>query len=179
MTRVIGVAIEIPERWGTELTNWRAKVGDPQAHLVPPHVTLLPPTQLTADESAAAERHLESVADARQPFDMHLRGTGTFQPVSDVVFVVVDRGISGCEVLEAAVRSGPLHRPIEYPYHPHVTVAHALPDDALDRAYEGLAGFEAHFVVGGFTLFEHGDDGVWRPQRAFPFSGQSSRDKGA
>lgn len=174
MTRTIGVAIEIPEPWATELTNWRAKVGDPQAHLVPPHVTLLPPTALTADESAAAERHLEAVADARRSFDMHLRGTGTFQPVSDVVFVAVDRGISACEVLEAAVRSGPLHRPIDYPYYPHVTVAHALPDEALDRAYEALAGFEARFVVGGFTVFEHGDDGVWRPERDFPFSGSGA-----
>lgn len=170
MTRRIGVAIEIPEPWATELTNWRAKVGDPQAHLVPPHVTLLPPTDLGADESAAAEQHLADVARARRPFNMHLRGTGTFQPVSDVVFVVVERGISDCELIEASVRSGPLHRPIEYPYHPHLTVAHALPDEALDWAFEALSGFEARFVVSGFTLFEHGDDGVWRPERAFPFS---------
>lgn len=169
MTRLIGVAIEIPEPWATELTNWRAKVGDPQAHLVPPHVTLLPPTQLSAADSGAAEEHLAAVAGARRPFDMHLRGTGTFQPVSDVVFVVVDRGISDCETLESAVRSGPLLRPTEFPYHPHVTVAHALPDEALDRAYDALGGFEAEFVVSGFTLFEHGPDGVWRPERAFPF----------
>lgn len=171
MTRTIGVAIEIPEPWATELTNWRAKVGDPQAHLVPPHVTLLPPTELTAEESATAEQHLVAVAAASRDFQMHLRGTGTFQPVSDVVFVAVDRGISDCEVLERAVRSGPLQRATEFPYHPHVTVAHALPHDALDRAYEALAGFEARFAVSGFTWFEHGQDGVWRPERAFPFSG--------
>lgn len=174
MSRMIGVAIEIPEPWATELTNWRAKVGDPQAHLVPPHVTLLPPTELSAAEAAAAEQHLEAVAGARRPFNMHLRGTGTFQPVSDVVFVVVERGISDCELLESRVRSGALHRPIEYPYHPHVTVAHALPDDSLDRAFDALAGFEARFVVSGFTLFEHGDDGVWRPEQAFPFSGHGA-----
>jgi len=170
MTRLIGVALEIPEPWATELTTWRAKVGDPQAALIPPHVTLLPPTELGADESAAAETHLTGVAHLRRPFVMHLRGTGTFQPVSDVVFVAVDRGISDCEQLETAVRSGPLHRTTDYPYHPHVTVAHSLPAEALDRAYEALAGFEAQFVVSGFTLFEHGRDGVWRPGRAFPFS---------
>lgn len=169
MTRMIGVAIEIPEPWATELTSWRAKVGDPQAHLVPPHVTLLPPTDLPPEESAAAEAHLSAVAGARRPFELHLRGTGTFQPVSAVVFVAVDRGISDCESLESAVRSEPLYRPTEYPYHPHVTVAHAVPEDALERAYEGLAGFEASFVVDGFTVFEHGRDGIWRPERAFPF----------
>ena len=169
MSHTIGVAIEVPEPWAQEITTWRAKVGDPQAHLVPPHVTLLPPTELTADGLPEAERHLEAVAKTRRPFDLHLRGTGTFQPVSDVVFLVVDRGISECERLEAAVRAGPLHRPVQYPYHPHVTVAHGVPDDALDRAYDALAHFEAEFPVRGFTLFEHGTDGVWRPWRCFPF----------
>ncbi len=171
MTRTIGVAIDIPEPWAAELTNWRAKVGDPQAHLVPPHVTLLPPTRLGVTEFAAVEQHLVAVAQGYRSFEMHLRGTGTFQPVSDVVFVAVERGIGDCELIESAIRSGPLQREAQYPYHPHVTVAHALPAEALDRAYEGLAGFEARFDVTGFTLFEHGHDGVWRPERAFPFSG--------
>ncbi|MGB9376772.1 MAG: 2'-5' RNA ligase family protein [Mycobacteriales bacterium] len=175
MSRMIGVAIEIPEPWTTELTNWRAKIGDPQAHSVPPHVTLLPPTRLSNELCARAEEHLLEVAHAHRPFEMHLRGTGTFQPISDVVFVVVERGISDCEQLEGAVRVGPLDRPIDYPYHPHVTVAHAVPDDALDRAFDALAGFEAQFTVSGFTLFEHGRDGVWRPDRAFPFSGTPLR----
>jgi 2'-5' RNA ligase len=72
-------------------------------------------------------------------------------------------------VLERAVRSQVLFRDAQYPYHPHVTVAQALSDDALDRAYEGLAGFDARFVVPGFTLFEHGTDGVWRPAHSFRF----------
>lgn len=169
MIRRIGVAIPIPEPWAAELTSWRAKVGDPQAESVPAHVTLLPPTGLADDGAAAAEAHLEDVAAAHAPFDLHLRGTGTFRPVSDVVFVAVASGIGECEVLEAAVRSGPMHRAAQFPYHPHVTVAQSLPGDALDRAYDGLANFEAMFAVRGFTLFEHGTDGMWRPHRSFTF----------
>lgn len=169
MIRRIGVALPIPEPWAAELTSWRAKVGDPQAGSVPAHVTLLPPTDLPQDEAVSAEAHLDKVAVAHAPFALHLRGTGTFRPVSDVVFVAVASGIGECEALEAAVRSGPMYREAQFPYHPHVTVAQSLPHEALDQAYDGLADFDAFFVVGGFTLFEHGTDGVWRPQRTFSF----------
>ncbi len=67
---------------------------------------------------------------------MHLRGTGTFRPVSPVVFVTVAEGISGCEQLASSVRRGPLAADLQFPYHPHVTVAHHLDDDTLDRAFE-------------------------------------------
>ena len=100
---------------------------------------------------------------------MVLRGSATFRPVSPVVFVPVVKGLADCERLEAQVRSGPLQRELRFPYHPHVTVAHDLPEDALDRAFDGLARYEASFMVWGFTLFEQDRQGVWRPQRDFPF----------
>jgi 2'-5' RNA ligase len=100
---------------------------------------------------------------------MVLRGSATFRPVSPVVFVPVVKGLADCERLEAQVRSGPLRRELKFPYHPHVTVAHDLPEEALDRAFDGLARYEATFPVWGFTLFEQDREGVWRPQRDFPF----------
>jgi len=169
MPRTIGVAVPVPEPWAGELGGWRSKVGDPAAANVPPHVTLLPPTELVDGQDEAADGHLAWVAGRHRPFELHLRGTGTFRPVSDVVFVAVASGISECEGLAADVRSGPLYRPVRFPYHPHVTVAHDLAEDRLDEAYDGLAGFEARFPVTGFTLFEHGTDGVWRVRSEFPF----------
>lgn len=107
------------------------------------------------------------MAEGESGFDLHLRGTGTFRPVSPVVFVQLARGISELERLEESVRSGPLTRDLAFPFHPHVTVAHDLPEPALDRAFEELATYEARFPVWGFSLFEHGADAVWRPQRDY------------
>jgi 2'-5' RNA ligase len=171
MRRTIGVAIGIPEPWGSELVQRRIEAGDPQAESVPPHVTLLPPTEIEGTDLRVVEDHLRTVAARHRPFDLHLRGTGTFRPVTDVVFVVVARGISECELLQADVRVGPLVRELHFPYHPHVTVAHDVPAAQLDHAYERLARFDAQFRAWGFTLFEHGADGRWRPQRDFPFAG--------
>jgi 2'-5' RNA ligase len=163
----IGVAISIPHPFGAELAAWRRSIGDPTADAVPPHITLLPPTELDAAGREAVEKHLESTADDHQPFRVHLRGTGTFRPVSPVVFVALARGISDCEILAAAVRTGPLPVELRFPYHPHVTVAQALPDPLMDEAYSALADYEADFLVDTFGLYAHGLDGVWRKDRTF------------
>ena len=170
-TAVLGVVVAIPEPWAQLLTDWRTKVGDAQAHLVPPHVTLLPPTEVPAADRTAIAGHLASVARAHPPFTMHLSGTGTFRPVSEVVFVAVARGIGDCELLANDVRRGPLARSLSYPYHPHVTVAHDVLPDMLELAYSGLADLSAEFEVGHFTEFEQTPSGVWAVAREYPLTG--------
>jgi 2'-5' RNA ligase len=171
LMRDIGVAIGIPEPFGSELQGWRERLGDPNASRIVPHVTLLPPTSVPPDLLPTIEEHLRLVATSFGQFGIRLRGSATFLPVSSVVFVSLVQGIAECEQLEKKVRSGPLDREIGWAYHPHVTVAHDLPDDALYRAWTALSAYDASFQVFGFTLFEQGPDQVWRPQRDFTFGG--------
>lgn len=168
-TRDFGVAFGLPEPYTSELQGWRERLGDPNASGIPPHVTLLPPTSLHESALEEVEEHLRQVAASERAFRMHLRGTASFRPVSPVVFVPLVEGIADCERVESKVRSGPLSRTLGFPYHPHVTVAHDLSEQALDRAFTSLQDYEAIFEVWGFTLFEQDREGVWRPQRDFPF----------
>ncbi|MCV2488494.1 2'-5' RNA ligase family protein [Geodermatophilus sp. YIM 151500] len=170
-TAVLGIIVTIPEPWAQLLVDWRRKVGDPQAALVPPHVTLLPPTEVAVDDRPLIAEHLAAVARTHPPFDMHLAGTGTFMPVSDVVFVAVARGIGNCELIANDVRSGPLARSLAFPYHPHVTVAHDVPVDMLELAYSGLADMSAEFRVEHFTEFEQAPGGSWVIAREYPLTG--------
>ena len=170
-TAVLGIVVRVPEPWAQLLVDWRAKVGDPQAAVVPPHVTLLPPTEVPLHRRPAIAAHLAAVAREHPPFSMHLAGTGTFQPVSDVVFVAVARGIGNCEMLADAVRTGPLERSLSFPYHPHVTVAHDVPADMLDLVYNGLSDLSAEFRVDSFTEFEQTGGGAWTVAREYPLSG--------
>ena len=174
-TAVVGVLVPLPEPWAQVLTDWRAKVGDPQATLVPPHVTLLPPTEVPCADRAAITEHLAQVAAAHPPFEMHLSGTGTFTPVSDVVFVAVAKGIGNCELLASDIRTGPLTRTLSFPYHPHVTVAHDVPKDMLDLAYTGLGDLAAEFRVGSFTEYEQVPGGAWAVAREYPLTGAPTR----
>jgi hypothetical protein len=48
-----------------------------------------------------------------------------------------------------------------------VTVAHDLPDDRLDRAFNALADYEAGFDVDQFWLYVHDERHGWRPTQAF------------
>jgi 2'-5' RNA ligase len=167
--RTIGVAIPIPDPYGLQLQRSRQAFGDPLARSIPTHVTLIPPIRVPPAGLVEIEGHLREVAAEERPFPILLRGTGTFRPVSPVVFVALAIGISECENLERHLRRGPLERTLSFPYHPHVTVAHHLSDDLLDRAFKELSEYEAEFPVWGFSLYEHGLDGVWRPQRDFAF----------
>ncbi|MEU2168670.1 2'-5' RNA ligase family protein [Micromonospora chersina] len=166
----IGIAVDIPEPWGGMLTRRRIEAGDPLA--VPAHVTLLGPTEIPVPALPAVEEHLARVAATHLPFTLHLRGTGTFRPVTQVVFVAVAAGISECELLAAAINAAPeLHREARFPYHPHVTVAQDVPPEVLDKAYEDLADFSALFEVEAFTLFSHSGATRWQPRRDFRLGG--------
>ena len=164
---VIGVAIEVPQPHAAVLSRWRRQVGDPAGELVFPHVTLLPPTSVPTAGLDDVEAHLAAAAARGAPFPMHLAGTGTFRPLSPVVFIQVARGVSDCELLERDVRRGPLARELDFPYHPHVTVAQEIDDAALDEAYDGLATFVARFPVDSFVLFSRDDAGIWTRRREF------------
>ncbi|MER8008360.1 MULTISPECIES: 2'-5' RNA ligase family protein [unclassified Streptomyces] len=172
-TVTIGVSIAVPEPHGSKLQQLRAGFGDAAAHGIPTHVTLLPPTEVDGGDLAAVEAHLGEVAASGRPFPMRLCGTGTFRPLSPVVYVRVVEGAEACTWLQKQVRdaSGPVPRELQFPYHPHVTVAHGIDDEAMDRAFEELADYEADWSCTGFALYEQGADGVWRKLREFAFGG--------
>jgi 2'-5' RNA ligase len=165
----IGVALSIPEPWATQLQDYRTSVGDTTATMIPTHITLVPPTEVDASDLAGVAEHLAKVSSGFEPFRVHLRGTGTFRPVSPVVFVTLVEGISRCEQLAAAVRQGPLQVELSLPYHPHVTVAHHLGDPQLDQAFVELADFDCTFDVADFHLYIHDETAGWQTDRVFPF----------
>ncbi len=167
----IGVVLDIPEPFGSFLRRSRGEFGDPLAQAIPPHVTLLPPTEVAPGIGRAINDHLAAVAAVTDPWTIELAGTDTFRPVSPVVYVRLVQGAEGCDDLQRLIRTGPLTRALKFPYHPHVTVAHHLDDDALDHAQDTLKDWSATFQASGLGHYEHGLDGVWRLRRRFAFGG--------
>ncbi len=163
----IGVAIAVPEPWGAQLQDYRTALGDESATGIPTHITLMPPYEVERDELPGIEQHLAEASATNSAFRVHLRGTGTFRPVSPVVFVTVVEGISGCEQLALSIRRGPLACDLQFPYHPHVTVAHHLDDERLDRAFGDLADFECKFDADHFSLYVHDTGTGWVPTRDY------------
>lgn len=163
----MGVAIAMPEPHGTFLREMRATFGDPLAETVPSHVTLLPPHEVDVVDLDEICALLDKTAGSIPAFRMRLRGTGTFRPVSPVVFVTVNAGYVATEVLAGRLRAAIGAPRAEFSFHPHVTVAHHLDDAALDHADETLRDYECEFRVTEFALYLHDPHAGWEPQRWF------------
>lgn len=166
----MGVAIAVPEPHGSMLREMRAAFGDQLARTVPSHITLVPPHETDVDDLDEICGRLDKAAGAVPSFRVRLRGTGTFRPVSPVVYVRVNAGYVATGVLAGQLRLAIDAPRAEFPFHPHVTVAHHLDDLALDHADDALRGFECEFEVEEFALYLHDDAAGWQPQRYFPLA---------
>jgi 2'-5' RNA ligase len=155
----VGIVIGLPLDLSDELERWRASFGDPMAAVVPPHITLV--TGTTSENWDTAKEHARLVAATGRPFRMRLRGTGTFRPVSPVVYLNVVEGWDECVRLHTLLQSGPLDHDPEFAYHPHLTVAHDVTEAGMDHAMTVLKDYEAEFLVQKVGLFEHDSRGLW------------------
>jgi 2'-5' RNA ligase len=166
----IGIVLAIPSPFQEQLDAARARY-EPEAGEMPAHVTILAPIDVDADALPAVRTHLTEVAARTAPFRLTLAGTGTFLPVSPVVFVNVDEGAAQCSELESSVRSGDMAVETRYPYHPHVTLAHDVRDEVLVAAERELRDFTATIDVGSFGLYEH-IDGEWTLVEDYHLAGE-------
>lgn len=168
----IGVAIPVPEPWASRLQEVRIQAGEERARHITTHITLLPPTQVTMSQARALEEHLAHIAATHSPFDVVLRGSGTFRPLSPVVYVQVARGVASCEMLEGAIREGPLNPTRTFPYHPHVTVAQEVPQENLDQVFEQMADFSCRFTASTLHSYVHEQGRGWCAAGVYELTGQ-------
>lgn len=168
----LGVIISLPPELAAELSARRAFYAGPDAAVVPPHITLVSGKASHSWEEAAA--HVRRVAAAGEPFVLSLRGTGTFEPVSPVVYVNVAAGARACTTLHGELVAGPLEHLPEFDFHPHLTIAHDLDDDAMARAKTEMAGFEAEFQVNSIGLFDYVSGG-WALREELNLGGERKR----
>lgn len=168
----VGVIISLPPELTQQLSASRRRYAGPGAAVVPPHITLVSGRTKGAWEDAA--RHVRAVAAAGRPFRIALRGTGSFEPLSPVVFLNVEEGAQECVQLHAELLQGPVEHLLAFTYHPHLTIAHDLDPAQMARATEEMADFSADLEVFSIGLYNY-IDGVWslREELALGGSGRA------
>ena len=62
MSRTIGVAVPVPEPFGSLLRDARASFGDPMAATVPTHITLMPPIDVDDDPELLKQNRMQKGA---------------------------------------------------------------------------------------------------------------------
>lgn len=164
----IGVSIAVPEPYGEWLRAQRRSFGDSGADHIPSHITLAPPLEVQPEDLDSIAENVRVEASRHEPFIVALGGTGTFRPVSEVVYVVLRQGVP--ELGEAARGLTRALKAAKSPFefHPHVTVAHNVSTEELDRAAADLADFACEFEVREFTLYVHDPERGWVPVQVFP-----------
>ncbi|WP_113717056.1 2'-5' RNA ligase family protein [Arthrobacter dokdonensis] len=153
----LGVIITMPPALAAELHAWRESYAGPGNGVVPAHITLVSGRARRSWAEAAA--HVRSVARHGSPFAISLRGTGTFAPVSPVVFLKLEQGVGECQELHEELLAGPVEHLLDFEFRPHLTVAHDLDPDTMARAEAELAGFQAELEVTSIGLYDYSESG--------------------
>ena len=169
MTVTVGVSIAIPEPYGEFLREQRRAFGDLAADRIPSHITLAPPLVIEPHQTESLAEDLAELAQVCEPFRVRLLGTGTFRPVSPVVFVAISEGIAQIEMLAEGVLHAVEAPQADFPFHPHVTVAHNVDDEVLDLALRELRDFECEFEVNAIHLYVDDPESGWTPTHTFTF----------
>jgi len=141
------VAIPVPAPLGPQLDAVRRELIPTRRHMVA-HITLISPFR--TDEPERWTTILQGVAEASRPFEVSLRGTGTFGDPPLAVYLALERGVEECQGLYEALAANESPRPEPYWLVPHVTLANRCPAETIAATIERFDGFEADFT--GFSI---------------------------
>lgn len=139
-----GVVLLVPAPVAHEVDGVRRAFGDPALDRVPAHVTLVPPVNVRVEDVPSALAVLRTAASASRPLHLALGPAETFEGDEGVVYLAVtgdDREESSLGRLQGALRSGPLDRPSDHPFVPHVTLATGVAPDQIAGRLDAAAAF--------------------------------------
>lgn len=175
MPRVrVAVALLPPHELAGQVHALRRLLGDPRLDSIPPHLTLVPPVNLSEAELVDLRSVLRTVASRSEPFMLSLGPAATFAPATPTLHLAVSGDEASLRDLRTRLRVAPVDRPDEWPFTPHVTLRESFPEALLDGAMATLSAPMADWSVDRMHLLEQfrNEHGVrWRAVAEEPFGG--------
>jgi len=159
----LGVVLLIPQPLATQVDGLRRALGDRALDRIAPHVTLVPPVNVAEQDLPRALEIVRSAAAESAPLPLRLGPVATFQPRSPVVYLSVSGVDSALGSLRDACLTGPLERPDEHDFVPHVTIARELAEDRIETVETVLAGFSADVTIDRVHVLAFQDGHIWVP----------------
>lgn len=165
----LGVVLPLPEPVAAAVDTLRQALGVTDLDRIPPHLTLIPPINVSADRLDEAVARVESAAAASSALRLTLGPAVTFTPPTSVLFLAVGEAatVDALARLREALWQPPYDRPTKRPFVPHVTLAEHLDEEHLGASLLAFAHVRATAVIEVVHLWEEHrlDDGrrVWRP----------------
>lgn len=172
----LGVVLLVPQPYATQIDGIRLALGDGALRRVPPHITLVPPVNVPERDLPSAFATVRRAAAAIAPLELRIGGAQTFQPVNPVAYLRVDGSsdhIGALSALRSACLSGPLDRPQEHEFVPHVTIADELAAPRLDAVGSVLADFRVDVTIDRVHVLAEQPGRVWVPIADTPLGAQA------
>lgn len=162
--RRLGVALLLDPPTSDEVDGLRRAVGDPSLGRIPPHITLVPPVNVRADDLGAALARVRAAA-ARQPAPLRLAlgPPATFLPDNPVLYLAVSGDLEPLRALRDAVFTGPWERTLSWPWVPHVTLADSAGEERIAAAVAALDRYAAVATVEQIVVLQEERGRLWRP----------------
>ena len=163
---LLGIVLLVPEPWATEIDGVRRALGDEALDRIPPHVTLVPPIHVREEHLAEAFDVVHAAAAGCPELDLRLGPVTTFAPVNPVAYldVAAEPGVMADLVgLKDRLHTGPLDRPADFAFVPHVTVARELAAGRIEAAVTALADYRAEVRVERVHVLAWQPDRTWIP----------------
>jgi 2'-5' RNA ligase len=160
----LGVALLLDPPASYEVDGLRRALGDTGLGAVPPHVTLVPPVNVRAEDLVEAVRVLRDAAkDQTGPIAVDLGPVTTFMPASPVLYLAVGGpDLDRLARLRQAVVAGPMLRPDHWPWVPHVTLTDDAPAERIEAALAALFSYRSAAVFDRVVLLEEREH-RWQP----------------
>lgn len=167
----LGVVLLVPEPLATQIDGLRIALGDGALGRIPPHVTLVPPVNVAERDLPAAFAAVRAAAASVPPLSLTLGPVDTFQPVNPVAYLRVTAEAAhraALDELHLACLAGPLDRPQQHEFVPHVTIADELAPLRLDSCGTVLADFRADVAIDRVHVLAEQPGRVWVPIADMP-----------
>lgn len=165
--RRLAACLVVPEPFRTEVDGLRRATGGDLRRL-PPHITLVPPTNVRDEALPEALAVLRRAASAQPgPLELTLGAAATFAPVNRVVYLAVEgepTALARLRELRDALLDGPLERDERRRFVPHVTLSRHLPEGDDAHALAVLGHYRAEVRMETVDLLVLDDEGRrWEP----------------
>lgn len=173
----LGVALLVPAPISHEIDGLRRACGDGALDRVPPHLTLVPPVNVSNSRLAEALSRVRSAVAEVDELVLELGPVATFLPDSPTLYLSVhgsDEQMAGLHRVRRVVFAPPLERPLAWPFVPHVTVADELAPERIDAALRALSDYRREVRFTAVHLLREdrsGEGAAWRPLADYRFGG--------
>jgi 2'-5' RNA ligase len=159
----------LPRNLVTALKPHRQKY-DPQAKVIPPHITVFGPFEFSGPLQQLYD-HLDEIGETHAPIRVSLVGWDAYTQADYRLHLPLVTGRLEFTALRKHLLTGPLsHLKPDVAYWPHITLGRFSKRSDLEHAKKALRGFEPQFtfsVTHLELLYRHKPTHPWKTQKRF------------